>query len=243
MNGARWRHAMTLIEVLAAVAIVGVLLGLLVPALASVREGAVEAKSLRNLRTHAQAATLYAGDFRDFAPFFADPDATWSIVRGGGLTLEFEFFESSEVWVVALVDDYYQLGLTQNWSVFVYPGGDSAIYQYSPSFIARPEFWNMRTRGAGQLGPNRLSDVSFPSDKAVFVEWHPKSGLPIWGGRGVAIDARWGMAMVDGSARRISTDRLAKPVEAGEGSAYGARFSIGVCGMHTVDGVRGRDVE
>jgi prepilin-type N-terminal cleavage/methylation domain-containing protein len=238
----RVSRAMTLLEVLIAISVIGVLLGLLVPSVAVVRSRAADMKSLANLRTHAQAATLYAGDFRDFAPYIADPDATYSIARGGGVTMEFEFFESSEAWVIALVDDYYQLGLTDGWGVFAYPGPEPGIYQYSPSFIARPAFWNMETRAAGQLGPNRLSSTTFPANKAIFVEHNPRVGLPVWGTEGIFNHAQFGMALVDGSARRIPWDQLLEPVRAGEGSAYGARFSIGLAGMHTIDGVLGRDV-
>ncbi len=236
------RPGLTLLEMVSAVSIVGVVLALVVPAISSVRLRSRDTQSLANLRTHAQAATLYAGDFRDFAPFIADPDATYSIARGGGITMEFEFFGSSEAWVVALVDDYYQIGLADGWRVFVYPGPEPGIYQYAPSFIARPAFWNMKTRAVGQLGPNRLSSTTFPANKAIFIEHNPRVGLPVWGAEGIFNHAKFGMAFVDGSARRIPWDQLLQPVREGEGSAYGARFSVGLAGMHTIDGVLGRDV-
>lgn len=239
---ARSRHAVTLIETIVVIGIVAVLMALLVPALGGARLAAANNASLRNLKTHAQVASLYAGDFRDMAPFIADPDATYTVARGGGITMEFEFFESSEAWVVALVDRYYQIGIADSWEVFAYPGPEPGLYQYSPSFIAKPAFWNMRTRADNQLGPNRLASVASPSAKTIFLEFNPRVGFPVWTVTGVEQQTRWGMSFVDGSARRIDSASLTEPVRAGEGTAHGFRFNVGVCGMHTVDGVLGRDV-
>lgn len=237
----RSRPAATLIETIVVIGIVAILFAILIPTIGRVRLAGINNTSLRNLKTHAQVLTLYAGDFHDSAPFIADPDATYSIARGGGLTIEFEFFDSSEAWVVALVDDYYHLGIEHDWEVFAYPGPDPGLYQYSPSFIAKPAFWNMRTRGENQLAPNRLTTVYAPSAKTAFLEFNPRVGFPVWTQTGITARSRWGMSFVDASARRIDSADLTEPVRAGEGSGHGARFSVGVSGLHTVDGVLGRD--
>tara|TARA_R110002111_G_scaffold223323_1_gene285289 strand:- start:2597 stop:3355 length:759 start_codon:yes stop_codon:yes gene_type:complete len=243
----------TLIEllvVIAVIAVIAVLIGILVPTLRHVRRSSQDGVSLANMRTHTQAVHLYAGDFRDYAPFFADPDATYSVARGGGLTVTFEYFESVEMWVVALVDRYYGLGFGTNqwdehidWSLFARPGVDGYLYQYSPTFLARPQYWNEDTRAEGQLGPIRMSMVRYASSKSVFIELDQQRSFPIWGSSGLAGDRGWAFSFVDGSASRPSADRLVQPYHRGEGTAHGGRFNIGVVGLHTEDGVLGRDVE
>ncbi len=240
----------TLIELFVVIVVIAVLIGILVPTLKHVRRSSQDAVSLANMRSHTQVMHLYAGDFRDFAPFFADPNATYSVARGGGLTVTFEYFGSVEMWVVALVDRYYGLGFGTNqwdenieWSVFARPGVDGHLYQYSPTFLARPQYWNENTRAEGQLGAIRMSMVRYASSKALLLELDEQRSFPVWGSRGLLGDRGWGFSFVDGSARRPSADRLVQPYHRGEGSAHGGRFNIGVVGMHTEDGVLGRDVE
>lgn len=233
----------TLVEILVSIAVVATLTAILLPAMGAFRRAAVDTTSLANLRSHAQILTVYANNSHDSAPFFADPDATYSVVRGGGRTIVFEYFGSSEVWMYALADQYYEFSLLDGLGIFARPGPDSIAYQYSPSFIARPPFWNADTRGVGQLGPTRLVNVRSPSSKAVFLEWDIARGLPIWVGTEAHRTANWGFAFVDGSARRHGASALVRPYPQGEGTEYGARFSYGIVGMHTLDGVLGRDVK
>lgn len=235
-------RAFTLIEVLVGIAVVAALTAILLPAVGSARRAAADTASLVNLRSHAQVVTMYSGDYRDYAPFFADPHATFSVVRGGGVTITFEYFSSSEVWMYALTDQYYELGLRDGLGIFARAGPETIAYQYSPTFIARPQFWNVNTRAAGQLGPTRLPNVRSPSAKAVYLEWDIARGLPIWVREEPNRRANWGFGFVDGSARRHEASELVKPYPRGEGTGNGARFSYGIVGMHTVDGILGRDV-
>lgn len=234
-------RAFTLLETVLVAAILGLLASLLLPAIAGVRRAAVDAASLANLNTHARTVTIYSGDFRDFAPYFADPNATYSVVRGAGRTIVFEYFGSSEVWPYALVDRYYGIGIGEDRSVFARRGEGVPVYQYSPTFIARPAFWNEATRGVNQLGPVRVTQVQSPSSKAIFLEWDPDRRLPIWTMDEMPRHERWAFAFTDGSARRHGPDTLVKPYPRGEGTEHGARFNFGIVGMHTVDGVLGRD--
>jgi prepilin-type N-terminal cleavage/methylation domain-containing protein len=65
MSGAR--RGFTLIELLVVIAIVALLIGLLLPALGSMRESARQAKCLSNQRQLVAAWTMYANDYRDRA--------------------------------------------------------------------------------------------------------------------------------------------------------------------------------
>ena len=236
------RRGLTLIETLVSIGIMGVLVALLVPGVASVRNSAIDAASQANLRTHAQIVSIYAIDHNDRAPYFADPDATFSVVRAHGRTIVFEYFGSSEIWPYALVDNYYHIGLDDGMKIFARPGPQMPVYQYSPTMITRPQFWNDRTRSVGQLRPVRLSEITYPSAKAVFLEWDPERGLPIWAMENMHRNERWALALVDGSARRFDRSAMVRPYPRGEGTSHGARFNFGIVGMHTVDGILGRDV-
>lgn len=107
------RTGLALIETLVSIGIIGVLVAILVPGVASVRSSAIDASSLANLRTHTQMVSAYSVDHREYSPYFADPNATFSVVRAHGRTIVFEYFGSSEIWPYALVDDYYQFGLDE----------------------------------------------------------------------------------------------------------------------------------
>ncbi|HEV8604844.1 MAG TPA: prepilin-type N-terminal cleavage/methylation domain-containing protein [Tepidisphaeraceae bacterium] len=65
--------AFTLVELLVAIAIVAVLLAILLPALARIREAAQSAACLSNMRQLAVAVHLYAADHKDRLPFIPHP--------------------------------------------------------------------------------------------------------------------------------------------------------------------------
>ena len=128
--------------------------------------------------------------------------------------------------------------------------GRGQPYWYALGTVARPEFWNIATRAPrGQYGAVRADEVQFPSRKGLFINWHHAfAGSQSYFGRdsqasiqGVRVET----AFCDGSAREIDSGRLREPVRDGEGpfSWPYARMHAGVAVVHTVDGVRGRDVE
>lgn len=241
----------TLIEIVVVIGVMMFMLGLLLPALHHIRQSALGSASTANMRTHAQVVQLYSGDFRDLAPFVADPEATYTVARGGGLTVTFEFFGAEEMWGVALADRYYGFGLGSSqwdehveWGIFARSGPHGFLYQYSPTFFTLPGYWNEATRDEGQLRPVRVSSVRYPASKAVFLEGDGERGFPSWRNHGLAgRDLGWAFAFTDGSVRRPSADRLVEPCSLGEGSAHGGRFSYGVVGLHTREGILGRDAE
>lgn len=70
---ARRVHAFTLVETLAVITVVGVLLTLLLPALAGAHERALRAEAAASARAVVQALLTYADDHHGAAPFLATP--------------------------------------------------------------------------------------------------------------------------------------------------------------------------
>lgn len=69
------RHALTLVELLVALAIIGLLLALLLPAVQAAREAARRAQCLHNL--HEIGVDLHAREIRDVVPYWFDGPARW----------------------------------------------------------------------------------------------------------------------------------------------------------------------
>lgn len=67
------RPAFTIIELLVSIAVIGVLIGLALPAIGRARESARRTSCLSNLRTIGQALAMYRGVNRDLLPYAARP--------------------------------------------------------------------------------------------------------------------------------------------------------------------------
>lgn len=235
----------TLIETLLVVALFGILVSLLLPSLGRAKAGAQDAVSLSNMRSHAQVLAAYAGDWNDYVPAITYPRATLSVIRGGGEVHTVPYFHAAYLWNIALADAYYE-GQARLPS-FEHPGFREVettfnSYLLTASYMADPAYWNAQTRlnDGSQLGHSRLSHTVFASSKVLLTEWHPRDGLPF-----VRSDehADWlmGFAFADGRANRTRPSELVRPYPFGDGGEQPGFLPIGVYGMHTVDGWRGRD--
>lgn len=226
------------------VVLIGLLAALSIPTLSGVRDTARDGVSLSNLRTHAQVLTMYASDSNGLVAGYADPDATFSVVRGCDDTLAFPYFEAVHAWATALCDGYYSgRGARES---FFHPDADRddgvISYFLSSSLLASPPYWERRTRtGPDQWRIGRLSDVAFASGKALFTEWHPRRGLPIAPRGRMRTTGGIGLGFADASAGRFNPAGLLQPYPFGDGQGEGTWLPIGVYGMHTVRGWIGRD--
>lgn len=256
-EGVSPRPAFTLIELILTVALVGVLLTLLLPSLSHVRDRARQVQSLSNLRSHVSVFSAYANDWDDQFPYFTHPHADWTVLRiqQRGTALRTRYFSAHAVWNYALGEDYYD-GNIYHSSFYPpdYPQGTTSAtrtgptqYHYSCSFLADPSFWRFLGRTSrSQLRPMRITDVTYTSRKALFVAHYPyhlkfQNERVIWRKPGVFTE----VGFVDGSARAVGLPDLLPGFDQGDR----ARFlphqpHVGdfPFGLHTVEGVRGRDV-
>lgn len=236
-------RAFTITELLMVIAVVGLLLSLLVPAVRATRDAARDVSSLANLRTHGQVFQMYAGDSDDWLPQFADPAATQSVVRGSGIAIAFRYFEAVVWWPIFLSDSYYG-GSALTSDAFVHPAspeGEFCDYIMSSALLAAPPYWDAESRtGPEQWGGCRVTQVRFPGAKALLVEWHPLQSVPVPTASGDRLSV--GLGLIDGSARRFGEPDLVRPYFRGDGDWPGSYQSIGMYGMHTPGGWLGRDV-
>lgn len=237
----------TLIEAVLVVAIVGLLVGLLLPSLAKARDAGREVVSASNLRSHCQVVNAYLGDWDDSFPWFTDPDATYTIFRVEGRALKLSYFHACAFWNLALAPGYYQGDLLH--PSFAAPGRDVSYvmtdYLYSCTFLAGSDFWEQQRRaGPSQWRCVRASEVEFPAQKGVYyapnysgTTW--KDGAPAFVSR-----ERRGIGCVDGSAefRAVGGFRAGYPT--GEGHWPGSFHATGSGPvMHTISGSRGMDID
>ncbi|MGH7242352.1 MAG: type II secretion system protein [Phycisphaerales bacterium] len=232
----------TIIELLLVIAIIGVLLAMFVPNLGYFRQRAQRTSMTARLQQHAAVFSTYTSDYKDFWPFFTDPEASYSIVRGPGLTLKARYFDADSTWHVALGEKTYG----QHWGnpVFWDFNQKSPSFvtnlRYSSAFLADPAFWSAETRtGPAQWRATKAAEVQFPSAKALMVS------LGSFGTSGMSVDLTHSTSVlssfVDGSATEVPLAQMTPGYPRGNGDWPGSSLSGPVPGLTTVDGVRGRD--
>lgn len=174
MESREWspRLGFTLIEVLITISIIAVLVGIVLPSLASTRITARQALSQSHARSIGQQFTMYQGAWRDAYPFM---NAGQLVPIGNGVSLA-----SSKHWDVAylwpgLVLSEMGTGDPPEWLLSPsrrmgdYQGRTS--YFYSNSFVARPELWNQAV--AASMTMKRVvssGDVTSPSRKVLLFD-------------------------------------------------------------------------
>lgn len=239
----------SLLELLLVLVIVTILISLTLPSLGRVGNEGRTAKSLANVRSHAQILTAYTQDYQETWPFFMRLDVEFTVVRSleGDDSETGRFFDSQGLWRVALADGYYA-GRPADPS-FVDPrtasSGAYNLYLYSANFVAHPEWWNLSTRRVApiQFQSTRMGDVLWPASKVLITS----SSLPATGRVDSTSDlsnpnAVAVIAAADGHGARL-TWRDAGPQFPSDGAPFRyASYYWPFIGTYTCDGVRGRDL-
>lgn len=241
------RAAFTLVEVVLVIAILTVLAFVLAPTLSLVRESARRVRANSDLRSHAAIFAAYSDDHKDQFPYITDPRGDVSIIRcrSAGLAVRARYFDAFLHWSVALADGYYagafrSAALKSPWRP--YSGqGIASDYSYPCVFIADATYWSAfsRRRGRVQLVSTRASQVLFPSVKTLLFA----AGA---GGVSAESDASGLIptGFVDGSSADIAEHLRTEQYRPADGPDI--RLSLHTVALtpylHTIDGVRGRDV-
>jgi len=214
----------------------GMIIALSAPSLNRVRAKARDMKCLANLRTHSAVFSTYTQDWKDLFPCYTDPAATVTIIRSEDLVEGLEYFWGYSMWNLVLAEPYY----LSSWRNPVFRSSRESLaycsYWYSQVFRAAPEYWNPTTRtGPAQWRAVAHHEVTFPSQKILLLRGDPFPGFSLGGTMLVAA--------VDGHARWLAMKDLHRGYPRGEGNWPGTLLHSEMPGMHTIDGVRGRDFD
>jgi prepilin-type N-terminal cleavage/methylation domain-containing protein len=167
----------TLIELLVVTAIIAVLAGILLPALAKAKEKAKITQCLSNLHQMGLAMNLYCGDYSDCFPYSANgwPKValldSWSLLQ--------PYLSTNRGILICAADAYrggpYNIAYAPNWGV------TSSLITVPSSYLYYFGFYNTDPPGS-QPAVRRVIEVTYPSEKLV-IECNASSreGLDLFG--------------------------------------------------------------
>jgi len=245
------RRAFTLLELLLCIVIIGALVTLIAGSLADARRKALGLRTLAHLRTTSTILHLYATDWRDAWPAFAQPGGSSTTIETsrGPLVVPF-YFMSGLLWAAAIADYSFD-GNDRSPSLFdaeqvaAQGGVGGPTFLLSCALFADHQFWTSGARlGHSQWRGTRRFEVWRTDKKALLVSpfvFHSEAPIRnVAGpyGRFVAP-----MAFVDGSALRVYSGNLRQGIMWGEGTFPGTFHTFDAyAGLHTIDGTRGTDI-
>jgi prepilin-type N-terminal cleavage/methylation domain-containing protein len=256
------RRAITLIEVLVVIIVIGVILAILLPAITGARWAAMRTQCLDHIRQSGIAVLTYAQEHRDTFPLFADTQDDNGLVNGG---LRLPYLFQSLHWPLA-VGPY--LGGERVFPQVLCPGGPlyqevfrrhdrSGVNAYPPEyvfpseyfmgsgFVTDPTMWQEGSPGnvPALRRAVRIDEVLFPQSKGLLVEVRiGHIGLSVIGGAPQtsitspeASGRRFHCFTVGGSGQGVARNRMLP--------GRGLDGSPGTPVLQTEGGIRGRDFE
>lgn len=161
--------AFTLIELLVSIAVVAVLVAILVPSLAAARTKSRMTKSLANLRQIGIGFEAYLRRYSGVFPVGREGDL-YKTDEASSQT--FGHFEFSTAWPVLTFEEMefpeWAETIRGPWVKRQSRSRLETGYEYSCSFLARPELWDPAIEPSmSMLLPVRENDVLFPSSKVL----------------------------------------------------------------------------
>lgn len=248
------KRAFSLIELLVTIGGIGILIALTVPALRGVRADSLKTVSLSNVRSILVLFDMYADRYKGQYPIAWDN--TQYPMPCPGMTAGIDRWETVYRWpsVIHELMDWdhgraiflaprARRGAVELGNVTGDSCGDPTSYDYSQSFLARPELWAPRTEGnfpalqQSWLAPTFQSDVLHPSRKAILWDWEmpylsrPKKMI------GIDLAEQTAMQFADGHGEFRAPAAATPPVRS---DFAGARRPIQRL-HNTANGVRGID--
>lgn len=242
--------AFSLIETCVVITIVAALLAVAIPILSSIQSQRGRVATLSRLKNSAAIIMLYASDERNSLPLPLNPSVDrWKISLASGWSdTAIRYFESIWLWHVVMSNRYFDGKLNPPVTFAAARNGRGTYgsrFKMPCAYFARPEFWDQSTRtGRSQYGGHRLDEILFPASKTLLVSIAHVIIDPSVSRDHDPMPGMVPAAMADGSAAVYDPGRLLPGVKTGEG-----RESPGMLhpfdayyGMHTVNGIRGRDI-
>lgn len=169
-------RAFSLIELLIAIAVIGVLLALALPALFRSRAAARAIQSAANVRTLQQVLFAYASDSREGLP--VTDETKFYPTDNYELTIKYPYWQIHQTWT-GVVFSY--LPYDQNLTTYICPGSVRlkpladhwpSSYHYSKSFAGDPRLWQPgAAKNLSLQRGMRTTDVRFASQKAMLWDW------------------------------------------------------------------------
>jgi type II secretory pathway pseudopilin PulG len=243
----RSRLGFTLLEAMITIVVLVVLVSLLVTGLRGSRSSARDLNRVAAMRTHVSMFTLYAADHKDYTPVFTIPSKISFVRCCGWVMQERLYFQADDSWHIFLSnyyasddfrDDIFYTNVSQPREYRLWTN-----YLYSSTFLTDPGFWRTTTReGPWQWKPQTVSSVAHPSLKGLLINFAFPDTPVVDGYDGPPPPARIGF--VDGSAQKFQRDAL-RSAYSGDPGPWRASDGLGSQQpvLHTIDGVRGVDVQ
>ncbi len=240
----------SLVEMIVVITVLAVLVSLAVPLLRSSKGAAERTINLEHLRNHALIFSQYTCDYRDAFPTPSEasppPPYRWTLTIGDLGSIEQPYFVIRGLWPALMAELYYD-------SVYTHPSfspprfgrGLATPYEYSSVFLTDPAFWRYETRiGPTQWRATRAYEVLFPSAKVLLENrWFAtidESSMSAARAPGCTVMIHY--VTSDGAASSLRSTLFLPPYRTGEGDSDGAMAGFGIPGLHTMEGVHGRDI-
>lgn len=242
-------RAFSLVELLVVIAIIAVLIGLALPLVRQVRAKGDLTAQLAKLGEHARIMHVYAGDYKDTWPTVdprgVDGMTTWEVP--GWPTLGTHYFGLAAGWPKLLFANYYDGDpFHPSFKALRRSKPPITSFYLSQALWADPEFWRPETRtGPEQWRATRVDEVVHASHKALLVNFlEPPDDASVEFRSGQrTIKPVLPFVSVDAAARGVGPDSVGIGYPRGTGTWPGSYLTSPQPGMHTIDGVRGRDVK